>query len=946
MEVLDLLKRTDPELRQWVLAHPPATLKELFQSIWNEILGARLTAGQPRSVVTSNSVGLARAAHTIAEFSGDEYLLTQSWLMLARCLNANEQYEEAVNFYKLAIPSLEHSDPALANRNRNGYVAALFQTGRYEEALKVAAIAEKWCKDNNDEVGFARLCNNVGNLYARQDEHKQAYDYTLRALKTFEAIGDQQAIAQCSLNLGMDLQFLDRFEESDEWYEKSEKLSMSQGLTDLWAQASYNRAYLYYLRGRYSEALQGFSRLRPRFEESGSERHYALCDLDEAEIYVQLNLARDAATLARRAAEKFKTLGLLYEQVKAESFLGTALIQLGRSDEALEVFDAAQKGFESEGNQYRVGLIDLYRAEVLFSLKRLWEARRVAASAKERFNRIGIPSKSILSLVILGRISLELKDLHSAEDCVREIMELTRDTTIPLLRFPYFVLCGDIAERKQQWKEAEGHYESAAEDLEVHQARLHHDDLRVTFFSGRNRAYEELVWLKLMTEDNPQSVAGAYAWCERSKSRGLIELLAHHMPGVQAQIDNQLLSKINHLREELNVLYARSQPELRPLPTTSPEAISNFDSIANKENELARTLREVSRTDPEYASLQQVTTATLESVQEMLPEDTTIVEYFFARDEILAFVFSRKEAHIERHLCPVSRVIDLQQRLSFQLEKFLLGQQFLEQHSEQIFIATQRHLGDLHKHLVARIIDRVRTRRLTIIPHGTLHLLPFHAFFDGTKYLIDDFEISYAPSASVLKYCLEKKDLSQGVPALIGVADELAPFVEEEIQQLATMFPQSNVLLNDQAVRDAFAGIASHCSFLHVATHAVFRQDNPMFSGFKLADGWMTAFDLFSMSCQTNLVTLSGCKSGMSQVTGSDDLVGLMRGFLYAGARSLMVSLWNVDDKTTASLMCGFYDRWRRGGSRSEALSNSMKTLRQTHPNPFYWAPFLLVGKP
>ena len=119
-----------------------------------------------------------------------------------------------------------------------------------------------------------------------------------------------------------------------------------------------------------------------------------------------------------------------------------------------------------------------------------------------------------------------------------------------------------------------------------------------------------------------------------------------------------------------------------------------------------------------------------------------------------------------------------------------------------------------------------------------------------------------------------------------------------------------------------------------------------MFSSFKLADGWFTAFDLFSISCQTNLVTLSGCQSGMSEVTGADDLLGLMRGFLYAGARSLLLSLWNVNDESTAALMTGFYRTWQSGTLKSTALRSAMLSLREAYPNPFHWAPFLLVGNP
>src|SRR5215510_2213129 len=93
-------------------------------------------------------------------------------------------------------------------------------------------------------------------------------------------------------------------------------------------------------------------------------------------------------------------------------------------------------------------------------------------------------------------------------------------------------------------------------------------------------------------------------------------------------------------------------------------------------------------------------------------------------------------------------------------------------------------------------------------------------------------------------------------------------------------------------------------------------------------------------------VTLSGCQSGLSVVTGADDLLGLMRGFLYSGARSLLLSLWHVNDESTTALMAGFYREWREGAPKSIALRTAMLTTRNEYPNPFYWAPFLLIGSP
>jgi CHAT domain-containing protein len=180
---------------------------------------------------------------------------------------------------------------------------------------------------------------------------------------------------------------------------------------------------------------------------------------------------------------------------------------------------------------------------------------------------------------------------------------------------------------------------------------------------------------------------------------------------------------------------------------------------------------------------------------------------------------------------------------------------------------------------------------------------------------------------------------------ILGVADELAPMVEEEVQALSRVFPEARSLFGEAATRSAFAHAAESASFVHVATHATFRHDNPMFSSFKLSDGYVTALDLFSMNCQTNLVTLSSCKSGVSEVSGGDDLLGLMRGFLYAGARSLLLSLWSVSDESTVLLMTEFYKEWQGGASKTKALQSAMKTVRAAYPNPFFWAPFILVGK-
>src|SRR5207253_9122681 len=139
------------------------------------------------------------------------------------------------------------------------------------------------------------------------------------------------------------------------------------------------------------------------------------------------NASKDAAGLAIRAAGQFEKLGLKYEQAKATVFYGVALIQLRRFSEALDVFRSAQGIFEQEKNQYWIGLLDLYRAEVHLSLQRFWEAQALATQAKATFEQLSIPSKRVFSLVLLGRMAMALNDLAAAERYSNEITTIIKD---------------------------------------------------------------------------------------------------------------------------------------------------------------------------------------------------------------------------------------------------------------------------------------------------------------------------------------------------------------------------------------------------------------------------------------------------------------------------------------------------------------------------------------
>ncbi|MCB0009048.1 MAG: CHAT domain-containing protein, partial [Anaerolineales bacterium] len=276
------------------------------------------------------------------------------------------------------------------------------------------------------------------------------------------------------------------------------------------------------------------------------------------------------------------------------------------------------------------------------------------------------------------------------------------------------------------------------------------------------------------------------------------------------------------------------------------------------------------------------------------------------------------------------------------------GADFVARNLPQLELSAQRILGWLYEELFAPLADYLpaaaQAQPLVIVPHGVLHQVPFHALFDGQRYLLESYEISYAPSATTYALCAAKGSRPAGHALVLGVADSRIPFVVEEVAAVSTALANSRTFLNESATYSALQGVAPGCRLLHLACHGLFRGDNPMFSALQLHDHWVTANELMALDLDGALVTLSACESGRSNILAGDEIIGLTRAFLGAGAATLVASLWLVEDESTARLMSDWYRRMP-DASRAAALRQAQLALKETHSHPYYWAPFVLVGQ-
>jgi CHAT domain-containing protein len=169
--------------------------------------------------------------------------------------------------------------------------------------------------------------------------------------------------------------------------------------------------------------------------------------------------------------------------------------------------------------------------------------------------------------------------------------------------------------------------------------------------------------------------------------------------------------------------------------------------------------------------------------------------------------------------------------------------------------------------------------------------------------------------------------------------------VRDEILALTSLFPETVTLLGDQATHAALHEHSAAAHVLHLACHGHFRPDNPMFSSLQLSDGWLTVREAYRLNLACELVTLSACETGVSALAPGDEWIGLARSFFAAGAPSILVSQWTVDDTATAGLMTEFYSQLRDGAGPAAALRYAQCQLMKEKPHPYFWAPFVLLGR-
>ncbi|HDH05196.1 MAG TPA: CHAT domain-containing protein, partial [Nitrospirae bacterium] len=577
-----------------------------------------------------------------------------------------------------------------------------------------------------------------------------------------------------------------------------------------------------------------------------------------------------------------------------------------------------------------------------------------------------------LSSFLAGMAYEELGNYLQALDYLQKADNLSKDLDHPFFKWMMPWGFGRVAEKKGEVEEAKNQYIQAVNILEKIRVGRQSLASKMSIAAQATELYNDAI---LFFQKNGYKDE-AFNYMERARSRSFLDLIGGKVKLQNIHADykeliekeRQLQLKINYLSEKVRVISKGGEQD----------DISHKKALIRKElnrasGEYAELLKKITKDYPEISTLLRVETLNLKQVQALLDPDITLLQYFITPDETLLWIVDKSDLNVLE--------------INIKSKELVLKVDAYREKIAKKYPDYKKEAEELYDLLIRPAKPYIKTKRIGIVPHSVLHYLPFQALIDkdnGTNFLIEEYEIFYTPSASVLKFVYEKrkkvtgKILAFGNPDLGNKKYDL-PYAEEEVEKIKEIYPDTDIYMKSKATKEKLKKLSGDYNIIHFASHGELNSENPLFSSIRLAkdkdeDGRLEVHEIFNLNLKnTSLVTLSACETGLGKLTQGDELIGMTRGFIYAGTPSIVASLWSVNDRSTSELMGMFYKNLRNH-SKAEALrmaqiemirgevgkgivrgvggiTTSKEAKSGTEPamtvdgsHPYFWAPFILLG--
>jgi len=711
--------------------------------------------------------------------------------------------------------------------------------------------------------------------------------------------------------------------------------------------------------GEYSRAEKILKPMRETSNKQGREAILALTMSAENEKWLRRYdrtkaYAEEALEISRREGRKRM-------QVEALLILSEVQWHFGQREEAITMAEKALSlsGEVRPGSIYFTGRSHQTLGQFYLSDNRLPEALDQFEKAVECLRKTRSWRPLAQSYFFLGQAQRRSDMKEEARKSYELSIKVAGSIGRPETLWRAYSQMGRMAHQQGELHKAFKHYAEAITIIEEMRGEISDPGEKTLFMENKFQVYEWMIQLLHSLKRDEE----AFNYLERAKARTMLDMLGDkNFASKNAEMED-LLARERAVRDQLQELTSASgQASFQESEDGDDREEDRAESddkeapdSALLQGEQKKLLDRIAQLNPDLASLLKVTPLTAKEVQTLLDEDTLLLAFYLATEWAGVFVVTKGETLGLR--LDISR-----KQLAEKVKEF--RKETEEGVTVKVFMSKdyEKPLADLYEILIKPLEkELVGKRHVVVVPHGMLHYLPFQALRDQEgRYLIESYTVSYLPSASVLKYAREK---NRGNHAdLFAVANPVTdlsplPAAEVEAREVSALFDRKQVLLGPRATKTRFKSEGPRYDLLLFSTHGEMIESEPLKSNLRFTptqqdDGKLTVSEIFDMEVKANLVTLSACETGLARGTKGDfpqgdDLVGLSRAFIHAGAPSVVASLWKVSDDSTVEMMRSFYSNLKTM-PKAEALRQAQLGLAKSNAmafsHPYFWAPFILVG--
>ena len=937
-----------------------------------------------------NEAGVAQALHEKTEA---HFNLGDRKAALAASLESLPLWEKTANRHRIAVTLF----------NIGTIQSGL---GERQQALGFLQKALEASRELNDPKGEGEALLGMAIIHINLGEFRRSLELSERALPLVRAANHPSGIGRALNNLGVNHNYLGEPDRAAEYYRQALPYFKETGELNFTAGTYLNLADILSETGDLDGAFDYLQQALDIRRKTGNRFFEASTLRELGELHRSVGDYDKAIQLETEALNIAKAISRPDVQMNALGALGSAYAERGEYQKANENYRAAlelARTLKDENavatHLNKLGLNELKTGHYDAALESCELARTL-------FGKTGDAGGEALTLRCAGQAHHRKGHAAKALEIYRQVLDIARRTRSQQTEATAQHLIA-LAERDSgNLVAALAAAESAVRISESKRASLSRNDLRTSYFAGNKNFYDLYVEILLRLGEQTgraEYVARALEVSEQSRARTLVDVLNQAGANVREGADAELLKREREVAHRLSAK-AERQTRLIASGKASPEELDRLArELSDLTAERERLSAQVVKTSPRYAALTRPKPLKAEEVRALLGDDTVLLEYSLGEERSTLWLVTGAE--VSSHRLPAREEIEAAARRYYNslTARNRRPDEGADAQADAELNAAARALGDL---LLKPVADKLGARRVAVVAEGAMQYVPFASLPKGTnaRPLVETNEVVNLPSATALavlrgelsrrkrapksiavfadpvfnaadprvksaqgapKETAKNESLQRSFEEAAGGDDGLKsiprlPFSRREAQAILSSVPEGDALKAfDFAASAALARGAELADYriVHFATHGLLNSRNPELSGLVLSlvdeggaaqNGFLRLSDIYNLRLGADLVVLSACQTALGRDVRGEGLVGLTRGFMYAGAPRVVASLWKVDDAGTAELMRRFYDGVLKRGLRPAAALREAQVGMSRHErwrSPYYWAAFTIQGE-